>query len=131
MAPLGTFLNRSPQALLARFRRRMSVPCEISERLRQQGHQEDLVDRIGGDELVVVLDGVSDLDSALQLAETLHQQAAQPLQLEGETITITLSVGVSLTSPEETPDLLLVRADAAMKSAKQQGRNRVISLEPT
>ena len=84
--------------------------------------------RIGGDELMVVLRGVHDLDAATREADRLRCTAAEPIPCDGGTIAATLSIGVTLALPDEGVDVLLARADEAMYQAKEQGRNRVVAL---
>jgi diguanylate cyclase (GGDEF)-like protein/PAS domain S-box-containing protein len=90
---------------------------------------DDLGARIGGDELLVILHGVRDLDDALAVAEKLHRRAAEPIQTSAGPITTTLSIGVTLARPAESTDALIARADEAMYKAKNRGRNQVVALE--
>ena len=87
---------------------------------------DDLAARIGGDELLVVLHGVRDMDDAVSIAEKLRGAAAQPVSTATGPVTATLSIGVTLAHPHETTDALVARADTAMYQAKQSGRNRVV-----
>ena len=102
----------------------------MAERLRSSLRATDLAARIGGDELLVALDGVRNLEDALSIAETLRQQLSEPVRLPGGEVRISASLGVALAQPEETLDDLMHRADAAMYAAKQQGRNRVVAIPP-
>ena len=87
---------------------------------------DDLAARIGGDELLVVLHGVRDMDDAVSIAEKLRAAAAQPVSTATGPVTATLSIGVTLAHPDESTDELVARADTAMYQAKQSGRNRVV-----
>jgi diguanylate cyclase (GGDEF)-like protein/PAS domain S-box-containing protein len=87
---------------------------------------DDLAARIGGDELLVVLHGVRDMDDAVAIAEKLRSAATQPITTPSGPVSTTLSIGVTLAHPDETTDALVARADAAMYRAKQSGRNRVV-----
>jgi diguanylate cyclase (GGDEF)-like protein/PAS domain S-box-containing protein len=87
---------------------------------------DDLAARIGGDELLVVLHGVRDMDDAVSIAEKLRSAAAQPVSTATGPVSATLSIGVTLAHPDETTDALVARADTAMYQAKQSGRNRVV-----
>ncbi len=40
---------------------------------------------------------------------------------------VTISAGVAMLKPDETPDTFLARADAALYAAKARGRNRIAS----
>ena len=87
---------------------------------------DDLAARVGGDELLVVLHGVQDIDNAVALAEKLRTAAMEPISTAAGPITATLSIGVTLARPDEPTETLVSRADAAMFQAKHKGRNRVI-----
>ena len=90
---------------------------------------DDLAARIGGDELLVVLHGVRDIDDAKTIAEKLRNAATQPVTTPSGPVSTTLSIGVTLAHPDETTDALVARADTAMYRAKQTGRNRVVSFD--
>jgi diguanylate cyclase (GGDEF)-like protein/PAS domain S-box-containing protein len=86
----------------------------------------DIAARIGGDELLVLLDGVHDLDDAVAIAEKIRRTVAEPVQADGHTLTTTLSIGVTLAVPGESVDAMIARADEAMYQAKQAGGDHVI-----
>jgi diguanylate cyclase (GGDEF)-like protein len=88
--------------------------------------------RIGGDEMVVVLQGVRGLSDAVAIAEKLRRSVAEPIATSAGNLSITLSIGVTLIRPGENPDAIISRADHAMYRAKQTGRNQVLTFsEPT
>ncbi|MCP9848619.1 diguanylate cyclase domain-containing protein [Cyanobium sp. Morenito 9A2] len=105
-----------------------TVLITVAQRLRRCLRSNDLAARIGGDEMLVLLHGVRDLDNALVIAEKIRLAVAEPISTEAGTVTITLSIGVTLMRTGEQADSLIARADAAMYLAKQKGRNRVIPL---
>ncbi|WP_422737333.1 diguanylate cyclase [Micromonospora sp. WMMD729] len=78
-------------------------------------HGDELY-RIGGDEFVAVIE-VSRPEEAVRIAERLAEAARRT----GRTI----SVGVALPRPGETPDRTLKRADQALYAVKRQGRDGV------
>lgn len=100
----------------------------VAERLKTAVRDQDLVARIGGDELLVVLVGVQNLDNAVAIAEQLRRAVAQPVAWQNQTLRVSLSIGVTLLAAHETIDQLVARADTAMYQAKQQGRNRVLPI---
>ena len=100
----------------------------LAERLRQAIRSGDLLGRIGGDELLVVLNGVAGLEEATALAERIRALAALPIELPSGRIQASLSIGVTLWDARDSIETLLTRADQAMYAAKQQGRNRVIPM---
>mgnify|MGYP003618049392 FL=1 len=90
----------------------------------------DLVARYGGEEFAVVA-ADTDLAAALSLAEAMRATVAAAAIPHAVTPVAggmaTVSIGVAVTVPKfgETPERLLLRADAALYLAKSQGRNRV------
>ena len=102
----------------------------MADRLRQTLRtSDDLAARIGGDELLVVLHGVQDLDNAAQIAEKLRVTAADPVETPAGMVHATMSIGVTLAREGESTDALVARADTAMYRAKQCGRNQVVTFD--
>jgi len=89
---------------------------------------DDLGARVGGDELLVVLHGVQDLDNAVAIAEKMRLSAAEPIPIPGGTVHATVSIGVTLAGPNEPTSSLVARADEAMYRAKETGRNHVVPM---
>ena len=101
----------------------------VADRIRACLRREDLAARVGGDELLVVLQKVQSLENAMAMAETIRTTVMQPVATAAGEISISLSIGVTLALPGEGSDALIARADAAMYEAKSSGRNRVIPIE--
>ncbi|NDC64828.1 MAG: sensor domain-containing diguanylate cyclase, partial [Planctomycetia bacterium] len=96
-----------------------AVLATLGERIREcLRTPADVGGRIGGDEVLVILDEVRDLDDAVAVAERLRRRAAEPIPFDAGTITATLSIGVALALRDEGLDALLARADDAMYRAK-------------
>jgi len=93
----------------------------------------DLVCRFGGEEFTVCLPGAS-LEAALARAEQWRSRFADS-RVEGEggaSVECTLSVGVAMfLGAADTIEATLQRADAALYQAKREGRNRVVTADPT
>lgn len=100
----------------------------VAERVRQRLRATDLAARMGGDEIVVVLRGLTDLAEATAVAETIVTAIEQPIQGSDFQITISASMGVTLARPGEPLDDLIARADTAMYQAKQSGRRRIMPI---
>ena len=85
-----------------------------------------MVGRQGGEEFVALL-VVSNAVEAQAAAERLRVAvASSPLQLNGQAIPLTISVGVAVYRADDTSyDSLLRRADHAVYAAKAGGRNQV------
>ncbi len=97
---------------------------EVAVRLRDCVRPSDTVARLGGDEFVLVLPNIGYPDGAATVARKLIAQVAQPMQLEGQSIAVTVSIGISA-FPRDGADAatLLKCADDAMYRAKDAGRN--------
>lgn len=101
----------------------------MGERISSCLRASDLAARIGGDELMLVLPGVRCLKDALAIAEKVRDRAHQPVPIPQGEVMISVSVGVALACPDESLDALIARADAAMYTAKEQGRDQVVAIE--
>ena len=102
-----------------------------ADMLRDSVRQYDSVGRMGGEELLVIAPGI-DTSSIGQLAERIRA-AAEAIDLSdicgGCDESLTLSIGTALSRAEqgENVDELIARADGAMYTAKENGRNRVVA----
>jgi len=107
-----------------------SVLREFAMRLRRNIRGIDLACRLGGEEFVVVMPD-TDLAKAYLVGERLRQCIAAAPFFAGERVgglDVTASVGVAaLEFPDDTPELILKRADQALYCAKRDGRNRVVA----
>lgn len=97
---------------------------EIARRLSQCVRETDTVARLGGDEFAIILNELEDRASIERIAQSLLQQLAEPLLLNGEKVYISASIGVTF-YPEDASEIeaLLKNADQAMYDAKEAGRN--------
>lgn len=89
----------------------------------------DLLGRIGGEEFLIASPG-STLDDAAGLAERIRQKIKdRKISDRTREISVTVSAGVtSLSEQDAAADAILQRADDALYLAKQQGRDRVVSV---
>jgi diguanylate cyclase (GGDEF)-like protein/PAS domain S-box-containing protein len=97
----------------------------VAQRLTKRVRQSDTVARIGGDEFVIILEAVREKRAAAAVAQKVERALAAPYLLQGHSLRITASIGISL-YPEngEDADTLLRAADSAMYIAKREGGNR-------
>ncbi|HEX9309118.1 MAG TPA: diguanylate cyclase [Anaeromyxobacter sp.] len=85
----------------------------------------DVVARLGGEELGLLLPG-ADLARAAEVAERLRAAlAALPVDAAGHALAVTASLGCAVLAPGEPPEALVARADARLYDAKRDGRNVV------
>jgi diguanylate cyclase (GGDEF)-like protein len=86
--------------------------------------QSDIVCRWGGEEFIVLLKD-TDSKKGLMIAEKIRQQIEQQrYAYQGQSLQVTVSIGLTTLQPDDTLHNLLSRADHAMYRAKQAGRNR-------
>jgi diguanylate cyclase (GGDEF)-like protein/PAS domain S-box-containing protein len=102
---------------------------EVATRLRATVRPKDLVARFGGDEFVVVCEGV-DEDAAVALAGRICEALAVPMRLGGVDIRPYASVGVTVqTGEHESAEELIRDCDIAMYQAKAGGKGRITVLD--
>ena len=96
----------------------------LAKRLSTAVRDEDTVARIGGDEFVVVFQGLHQAQDVAVLAQKLLSCLEEPVTLNGYELTVTASMGISLYPDDATNGQEMIRnADAAMYQAKGAGRN--------
>jgi two-component system cell cycle response regulator len=96
----------------------------VAERLVATVRAEDTVARLGGDEFIIALWHVSGIDYAASVASRAIEAVSQPYAIEGNTVSITVSAGVSIYPDHgEDADTLMKSADLALYEAKAAGRN--------
>lgn len=102
-----------------------AVLARIADRVARALRRGDRVGRIGGDEFVVVLDGVDSEAELRRVAEKARLAARRPMDIDGQQIHATVSIGAALVGESEDADSVLTRADAALYAAKAAGRDCV------
>ncbi|MBW4529426.1 MAG: diguanylate cyclase [Aphanothece saxicola GSE-SYN-MK-01-06B] len=101
-----------------------TVAGRITTRIRLGDH----AGRLGGDEFLVLLEGVQGLDEGIAIAEALQRSIGEPIAWNDDTIVPSFSIGIALHGAGEDADLFLKRADRNMYAAKAAGRHRVVAL---
>lgn len=101
----------------------------VSGRVADQLRSSDTLARYGGEELVVVMPN-QEIHKAMAVAERVRTMIERlSVEIEGQEIRTTVSIGVATSYPGDSPDTLLRRADEALYRAKETGRNRSIAHE--
>lgn len=104
------------------------VLSTMAGRIRDCVRAGDTVGRVGGDEMLVLLPQLHNMDEAATVGEKIRSCAAEPIPHEGVLIHATLSIGVTLAVPGELVSTMTARADVAMYEAKRSGRNTVTRI---
>ena len=98
----------------------------VANSLKQTLREGDTIARIGGDEFVVILLDLADIETSIPMLTRLLAAAAQPVQFGELTLQVSASLGVTFYAQEEDidADQLLRQSDQAMYQAKLEGKNR-------
>lgn len=95
----------------------------VAHRIRRALGHRDLVARMGGDEFLVLLNGVPCRETADAVCRRLLSAVVQPIVLGGRSIDIGLSAGIAVHGPDgDSPEVLLRAADLAMYGHKRHAR---------
>jgi diguanylate cyclase (GGDEF)-like protein/PAS domain S-box-containing protein len=97
-----------------------------ADRLRGCLRDADTVARFGGDEFVVLLEGVAAVDEPAATAKRVLHSLRQPFKLDGATVRISASIGIA-TGTTCTSRSLLHDADSAMYEAKGIGAGQIVT----
>jgi diguanylate cyclase (GGDEF)-like protein/PAS domain S-box-containing protein len=101
-----------------------SVLMKIAERLTRITRSEDTLARLGGDEFTIVTECSKNAQFSSRLAQDVLELFVEPVLIDGHTLHITASIGISF-YPQDAVEVndLLKYADAAMYKAKNEGKN--------
>jgi diguanylate cyclase (GGDEF)-like protein len=117
----------------------------VAERLTWAVRAGDTLARLGGDEFAVLLEDHATADAARGVAERVQEAVAEPIEVEGRSMRVGVSIGISspattsamavereshATSRAAMADELIRNADVAMYEAKQRGKGRVTTYVP-
>ncbi len=101
----------------------------IGERLRRAVRPGDTLSRFGGDEFVILLEGILSPDDASDVANSVLSALHDPIVLSaGHEVVTTMSIGIALSEYGKSRDDLLHDADVAMYRAKDRGRGGQVAL---
>ncbi|MFA7382934.1 MAG: EAL domain-containing protein [Desulfurivibrionaceae bacterium] len=101
------------------------VLIEIARRLNGTVRGDDTVARIGGDEFVLLLSGMSGMDEYEAILKRILEAVRAPIVIGCDRVSVSASIGISLYPQDDSdPDILLRHADQAMYLAKQAGRGK-------
>lgn len=97
----------------------------VAQRMEAAVREVDTVIRHGGDEFLILLADLAQASDAQAVAEKVRQAIAAPVNLDGQALCVTASVGIAI-YPDDGADLdaLIERADAAMYASKRRRLRR-------
>jgi diguanylate cyclase (GGDEF)-like protein/PAS domain S-box-containing protein len=103
----------------------------VAERIQGSVREGDTVGRLGGDEFIVLVQGLDQEEDGARIAQKILGGARLPYFLDGRELFVTTSIGV-VTYPTdgEDGDTLIRNADTAMYRAKEQGRDNFQLYRP-
>lgn len=99
---------------------------KVGNYLKEILRKEDTICRFGGDEFVILLEDLNSFDYLDEILRRINAISDTPYIIDGNTITIGMSIGASIYPDDgEKPETLIKAADTAMYRAKNSGRNRI------
>lgn len=97
---------------------------EAAARLSHIVRGGDTVGRLGGDEFIVILGGITDTNDAHHTAENLLNRFRDAFHIDGRELILTVSIGIAIFPQDgDSASDLLRNADSAMYHSKDLGRN--------
>ncbi len=99
-----------------------AVLMRISDRLGMAFRVTDLAARVSGDEFAILLDHVSEANARQRIGGLINAIAIEPLRIGQHDLFIRLSWGLTMIRADDTVDVAMGRADAAMYSARSAER---------
>jgi diguanylate cyclase (GGDEF)-like protein len=104
---------------------------DVANNIAAELREVDLAARLGGDEFAVILVGANQKADIQTLAQRYIDNIRKPLEIEGQTISVGVSIGIALFPADaDVVDDLIRRADLALYRAKDEGRNRYCMFTP-
>lgn len=101
-----------------------------AERLLQEARQPATVARVGGDEFLILLEGLASKADAIGVAQQVLAALTRPFAVSGKSLQISCSIGIATYPGNGDGSKLVASADAAMYAAKRAGGARCVVFEP-
>ncbi|MGA5304851.1 diguanylate cyclase domain-containing protein [Nucisporomicrobium flavum] len=101
---------------------------QVAERLSACVRSNDVLSRVGGDEFVVLMPGITDRSDVDAMSERVRLCVERPFFVLGNEVAIGASVGVHLAGAADDPDQALRAADHAMYAVKHRGGGRTATV---
>ena len=124
------FGHAAGDALLVEVAARLRGALRVSQQSRQ-GRGADVLARIGGDEFALLLPVGKDPQRLQRIAERVMAALRAPIEIEGQTLTARLSLGLAMRTGGEDAQTLMRQADIALYAAKARGRSQACLFDHT
>ncbi len=102
----------------------------IAERLRSHLKSADLLGRLGGDEFLILIEGIETERAAVQRAQRIQQLLQAPFLVKQSEVFLSASIGIVLSWDYQRPEEMLRDADIAMYRAKAKEGGGYRIFEP-
>lgn len=102
--------------------------AQVAQRLKTRFRQSDTLARIGGDEFALILDNLENRSDVQVAAEGLLEYLKPAFQVDGHSIKISASIGISIFPDGNERGQLLQQADCALDAAKRKGKGCVVQF---
>jgi diguanylate cyclase (GGDEF)-like protein len=106
------------------------VLATLATRIHDSVGPADTVGRTGGDEILVLLPDVDGIDEVVEIAAKIRRDAAEPIDVGGNVLRATVSIGATIALPGEPVSTVTARADAAMYQEKLGDKHAVTRFAP-
>lgn len=102
-----------------------NILIAVTHRLKKISRPQDVLARLGGDEFVFLLENVTSLSDAEEIADRISRKLSVPFNIGSERVSVSASIGIVLLSEVNlSVDTILRNANMAMYQAKSLGRRR-------
>jgi diguanylate cyclase (GGDEF)-like protein len=107
-----------------------TVLQQVAKRIHELTRSYDFAGRYGGEEFVIALSRCSLMDGLERAEEFRHVIASEPIPANPGPLLVTCSIGVAISTPGDSAEDMVRKADEALYAAKRAGRNRVHAISP-
>jgi diguanylate cyclase (GGDEF)-like protein/PAS domain S-box-containing protein len=105
---------------------------KVASNLQGGLRSTDTLARFGGDEFIILLDEITDINGVIRVTDWIKEQFLKPIEVDDHEITTSTSIGVFLSQSEhKTAEDIIRNADIAMYEAKARGRARAEIYDPS
>ncbi len=105
---------------------------EVAHRLDKCVRETETLARVGGDEFTILFESLAGEAAALAVADRIQEALSTPIEIDGNKVLVTASMGLTLNGSSETASSeLLKQADIALHQAKLNGKRRCAVFKET